>query len=268
LLLVLVVIAPAIGAGAQQGSPPARLVDEAQRLFYNARFEEAAALTAQSCSGGLDALAACEVRTSAVLFRMKRAFGDPEDRDRAWKACALCQELAPVFLADVRRGQSTARAHLQSQPDDEEVLFLLGKIDLNYVWFQLGTAGKKTGWSEYWEARKSLDKVLKRSPTHVRARVARAWIDYIVDTRMPRGTRWILGGGNKKRGLATVREAANDDTDFFARTEALFGLWEMLMRERSVAEAVLSARELLQDFPENADLRRFLDTHDRPTQRQ
>jgi hypothetical protein len=34
----------------------------------------------------------------------------------------------------------------------------------------------------------------------LRARVARAWIDYIVDTRMPLGTRWLLGGGNKNAG--------------------------------------------------------------------
>ena len=68
--------------------------------------------------------------------------------------------------------------------------------------------GKKTGWDEYWEARKSLDAVLKANPKHVRARVARGWIDYIVDTRMPWGTRWVLGGGNKKKGLTTLREAA------------------------------------------------------------
>jgi len=62
-------------------------------------------------------------------------------------------------------------------------LFFLGKLDLNYVWLQLGPLRRKTGWDEYWEARRSLDAVLKANPRHVRARVARAWIDYIVDTR-------------------------------------------------------------------------------------
>ncbi len=52
-----------------------------------------------------------------------------------------------------------------------------------------GRSAEKTGWDEYWEARRSLDFVVRRQPQHVRALVARAWIDYIVDTRMPWGTR-------------------------------------------------------------------------------
>jgi hypothetical protein len=48
--------------------------------------------------------------------------------------------------------------------------------------------------------------VLKRNPQHVRARLARAWIDDIVDARMPTGARWLLGGGSKKRALLAVRE--------------------------------------------------------------
>jgi hypothetical protein len=45
------------------------------------------------------------------------------------------------------------------------------------------------------------------NPAHVRGRVARAWIDYIVGSSVPRGVRWVLGGGSKKRGLLAVREA-------------------------------------------------------------
>jgi hypothetical protein len=118
--------------------------------------------------------------------------------------------------------QAIARARLEVDPRDEETLFFLGKLDLNYVWLQLGTLGRKTGWDEYWEARRSLDRVLKQNPHHVRAKVARAWIDYIVDTKMPRGTRWLLGGGNKKRGLRAVREAATVEADLFVRAEASF----------------------------------------------
>ena len=113
-------------------------------------------------------------------------------------------------------------------PGDETALFYLGKLDLNYVWLQLGLLGKKTGWDEYWEARKSLDAVLKANPKHVRARVARGWIDFIVNTRMPWGTRWVLGGGNKKKGLAAVREGAEMATDTFSHAEAEFALWDML----------------------------------------
>jgi hypothetical protein len=132
---------------------------------------------------------------------------------------------------------------------------------LNYVWLQLGTLGRKTGWDQYWEARKSLDVLLKRNPAHVRARVARAWIDYIVDTRMPRGTRWLLGGGNRKRALAVIQSAANADADFFVHTEAAFALWDLQVRERNLTEAAELARILTRDFPENPELASFLKTN-------
>ncbi|HXW06452.1 MAG TPA: hypothetical protein VD833_14545 [Vicinamibacterales bacterium] len=38
-------------------------------------------------------------------------------------------------------------------------MFFLGKVDLNDVWLQSGTLGRKPGWDEYWEARRSLDQV-------------------------------------------------------------------------------------------------------------
>ena len=102
---------------------------------------------------------------------------------------------------------------------------------------------------------------MQQNPGHVRGRVARAWIDYIVDTKMPRGTRWLLGGGSKKRGLATVREAAAADAPFFARAEARFALWDMQVRERLIGEAVVTARDLTRDFPDNAELQRFVNTY-------
>jgi hypothetical protein len=237
---------------------PARL-DVAQRLFYNGRYEEAAALTLEPCVSGPDGLAACELRSSTLLFQIKRAFGEPPDKAKAWATCALCAELMPAFLAETARGQLLARDRLMKDAADDEALFLLGKLNLNYVWLQLGTLGRKTGWKEYWEARKSLDAVLKRNPGHVRARVARAWIDYIVDTKMPRGTRWVLGGGDKKKGLRVVREAAaGSDADVFARAEAGFALWDMQVREKNLAGAVVTARELAQDFPDNRELVKFL----------
>jgi hypothetical protein len=115
-----------------------------------------------------------------------------------------------------------ARTTLRSTLGDETASFFLSKLDLNYVWLQIGPLHRKSGWDEYWEARRSLDAILKVNPQHVRARVARAWIDYIVDTRMPRGTRWLLGGGNRKQGLKDVREAASMESDFFTHAEAEF----------------------------------------------
>lgn len=231
--------------------------DTARHLFYNGEYEQTAALTSAAC-GPADTLAHCELRTSALLFDIKKAIGNSRHRDRAWKACARCQQLMPAFLADTARGQATARAKLDVEPGDAATRFLLAKLDLNYVWLQLGVLGRRTGWGEYWEARRSLDRVLSVNPEHLRARVARAWIDYIVDTRMPLGTRWLLGGGDKKRGLLTMQHAAYADGDFYARAEAAFALWDVQTREGRLAEAVITAQRLACDFPDNQELQRFL----------
>lgn len=251
-------------AHAQQ--PPAHaetsVIDAAQRAFYNARYQEAAALTLEPCTLGVGSLSACELRTAALLFQIKRAIGNRADKDAAWKQCAGCPEIAKTFDATLTRGQALARATLHANPDDQATLFLLGKLNLNYVWLYLGTLGRKTGWTEYWEARKSLDQVLNRDPEHVRARVARGWIDYIVDTKMPRGTRWLLGGGSKKRGLLAIRQAAETEADFFTRAEARFALWDMQVRERDLPAAVVTARILARDFDENQELKDFIKAHD------
>lgn len=233
-------------------------LDEAHRLFYSGHFEAAASLALDVRNQNPDSLAASELRTSALHFQMRRALGEPKNREIAWKQCSACQELMPVFMAELASGQAAARARLQKNPADEEALFFLGKLDLNYIWLQLGTVGRKTGWSEYWEARKSLDAVLNQNPEHVRARVARAWIDYIVDTRVPFGTQWILGGGDRKRALKNITDAAAAADDPFDRAEAEFGLWEMLVQEKRRPEAVEVAKRLLRDFPDNTDLQRFV----------
>jgi hypothetical protein len=238
-------------------------IEQAQWLFYNARYEAAAALTLEPCSANGDGLAACELRTAAVLFQIRRAFGEPKDKQKALALCTACPDLLTTFQSVHARGLAVARERLRTVPGDQETLFLLGKINLNYVWLHIGTLGRRTGWGEYWEARHSLDKVLERNPAHVRARVARAWIDYIVDTKVPWGTRWVLGGGNKKRGLLTVREAADVEADFFVHAEARFALWDMQVRERNMVEAMATARALAKDFPENQELSKFIQTNTR-----
>jgi tetratricopeptide (TPR) repeat protein len=238
---------------------------DAQRLFYNARYEAAATLTLALCSSDPDDLASTELRTAALLFQLKDLLEGRPDKEDALKHCATCPDLIAVFIADFHRGRSQARTALQAHPDDEAALFFLGKLDLNYVWLQLGPLRRKTGWDEYWEARRSLDAVLKDHPQHVRARVARAWIDYIVDTRMPWGTRWLLGGGNRKQALTVMREAADVDSDFFTHAEAEFGLWDMQVRERDMTRATEVARRLARDFPDNREVAAFLEARETRT---
>ncbi len=278
--VAVIVLALTIQAGSPQPRPSSSpghaadghthspAVEQAQRFFYIGDYDQAAALTQALCAARLDDFEACELRSASLLFQIKKAFGEAEEPDKttAWNRCATCPGLMSAFLEQTARAQAVARERLKADPDDEDALFFLGKVDLNYVWLQLGTLGRKTGWNEYWEARRSLDRVLRMNPEHVRARVSRAWIDYIVGTTIPRGVRWILGGGNKRRGLLVVREVVEaGDSTFYAQTEATFALWDMQVREREVPAAIATARLLVRDFPENRELRKFLTMHDSTT---
>jgi tetratricopeptide (TPR) repeat protein len=257
-------VTPIEAAQAPPATPPEhRTLADAQRLFYNAHYEEAAALAQSLRASGTHDLANDEVRTTALLFVLRGLLNgqdahNGEDKEAVLKACAKCPAVLATFTEDLHHGQGIARERLKANPADETALFYLGKLDLNYVWLQLGLLGKKTGWDEYWEARKSLDALLKANPKHVRARVSRGWIDFIVNTRMPWGTRWILGGGNKKKGLAAVREGAAMATDPFSHAEAEFALWDMLLRDKNIPEATEVAKRIALAFPENTEVAVFL----------
>lgn len=237
---------------------------DAQSLFYNAHYEAAADLTLTLRTSETQDLANDELRTSALLFQLKALLETPGDKEAnkqdGLKSCATCPALMKAFFEDIRHGQTLARGMLQANPGDEVALFYLGKLDLNYVWLQLGPLRRKTGWDEYWEARRSLDAVLKKDPHNVRALVARAWIDYIVDTKMPWGTRWLLGGGSRKRALTAIGDATDIDSAFYIHAEAEFALWDMRVREHDMTEATEVARRLARDFPENREVARFLAT--------
>jgi len=265
-LTLVVILTTAVRAQDAQTPPPS--LTDAYRLFYNARYEEAAAHAVALRATGAHDLENDEVRTSALLFQLRGLLNGQDARDNdnkgekseTLKRCLTCTEVMAAFMIDLHHGQALARARLKEKPNDEEALFFLGKLDLNYVWLELGLLGHKTGWDEYWEARKSLEADLKRNPNHVRARVARGWIDYIVNTRMPWGTRWILGGGNKKRGLAAVREASTMEADEWTRAEAEFALWDMNVREKNFNDATVIAQRLGRQFPENREVAKYLAT--------
>ncbi|MDA1185073.1 MAG: hypothetical protein O2930_10575 [Acidobacteria bacterium] len=267
-MAALIAVVPEPVARAQAPGQPlpdvtsSALLDQANHLFYSGRYETSAAVALDVRIRDVVNLEASELRTAALHFQIRRALGEPKDRGKAWKACALCQELMPVFLEEFTLGRAAAHAAVEADPTDDEALFLLGKLDLNYVWLQLATVGRKTGIGEFREARASLETVLERRPDHIRAQVAQAWIDYIVATSLPPGTRWLLGGGNKKRGLLAVEEAAQADAPTYVSAEAKFAVWDMRAREKNFAEAVVTARALLLDFPDNPQLARFIARHE------
>jgi len=257
ILAAAALIAVAIDDAASHGT---RLA-EAETAFLNARYETAAELALELRTADPEDLAAIELRATALLFQLKDLLPERGDRDKALAQCAACRSLLNDFFSETTRGQTIARARLKASPEDETSRFMLGKIDLNYLWMQLGPLGRKTGWDEYWEARHSLDAVLAKNPAHVRAQVARAWIDYVVDTRMPWGTKWLFGGGSRKRARALMQAAAAAPADLFAHAEARYALWELNRRERSLPEAIAIAQQLSREFPENRELTEFLDRH-------
>jgi hypothetical protein len=250
-----------LGALPLTAQRPANL-DDARHLFYNAQYQASADLAFgfQTLDPD-DDLARDELRGSALLFQLRALLEPPlrkETGGLSVERCAPCAELMAAFTTTTTHGQRLARARLAANPADETALFFLGKLDLNYLWLQLGLLHRRTGWDEYWEARRSLDAVLKTNPQHVRAQVARAWIDYIVHTKMPWGARWVLGGGNKKRALVVLHQAAASDADFFTHAEAEFSLWDILVRERQLAEATGVAERLAAKFPGYREVATFL----------
>lgn len=238
---------------------------EAARLFFNGQYDASAEMSLRLRAQAPDDLATFEQRSSALHFQLKRELSAPgrsRDRKQALRECERCQALIDAISADLVEGRRLAHAQLASSPRDVDVLFFLGKLDLTYVWLHNDTLGRRTGWGEYREARRVLEDVLEQDPAHVRARVARAFIDYVVDTRVPWAFRWVLGGGNRKRALATLREVATVPAEPGARAEARFALWEMLVRDGQIDDAAAVARELAADYPENRELQRFLAEHD------
>ncbi len=260
---VLVLSGGTVTHAAQAADAPAVSLAAAERLYYNGDYVASAEMALALRMAQPDNLAAYELRTSALHFQIKRLLGDAKDRDKALKACAACPALLASFKEETTRGVAAARARVAQAPDDLEATFLLGKLDLNHVWLHLGTLGHRTAWSEYREARRLMEAVLKQSPGHVRARVAHAWIEYIVDTRVPFLFQWALGGGDKKKALAEMRKAAEVEAPFIVQTEARFALWEMLNRDKRPAEALVPAQALLVDFPGNRELAAFVEKQTR-----
>jgi hypothetical protein len=101
------------GTRSDAAAPVQRTLDEAHRLFFNGQYDDAAALAQSVRSADPESLAASELRTSAIHFQIKRAFGTPDNKERAWDECTSCQELMRTFLAETNAGRNIARAQLK-----------------------------------------------------------------------------------------------------------------------------------------------------------
>src|SRR5690349_11250050 len=107
--VVLLAIAGSAGrAQTSDSSAPPSLTD-AYRLFYNAHYEEAAALAMSLRANGTQDLENDEVRTSALLFELRGLLNgqDAEDNDsknqkaEVLKRCTKCPEVMAAFMSDL-----------------------------------------------------------------------------------------------------------------------------------------------------------------------
>lgn len=251
----------AAGAAPPQGAPSPAALAEAHRLFYSGKYKESAAAAAPLRVSGNTAemLAAFDLHSSALHFQVKALLGDAKDRQKALKACAPCDGLLRDFEADVVSARAAASTRLAVAPDDSLIRYFHAKLTLNRLWLQNGTLGRRSGMGDYRAARANLDRVLQRMPGHVRATVARAWIEYIVDSRVPFGFKWMFGGGDRKKAITALRAAEAAATDPFDKAEAGFALWNALVREKRDTEARPVAERLLAVFPGNEELKRYLE---------
>ena len=70
---------------------------DAQRAFFNARYQAAADLALALQASDAEALAPYEVRTSALHFQLRDALGQNKDKGQAFKACVACPDLLRAF---------------------------------------------------------------------------------------------------------------------------------------------------------------------------
>jgi hypothetical protein len=100
---------PKAGGPSQPGPERVALsrptLTDAQSLFYNARYEEAAGLALALRVSDTEDLATVELRSSALLFQLKALLqGRPARKVRS--NIARRPDLIVEFLADIHRGQN------------------------------------------------------------------------------------------------------------------------------------------------------------------
>lgn len=151
-------------------------IEEAKERFYHEKYEEAERFVLEARTIEPAYPESYELRTTIILFRLKRVTGIYGDRQGNVKetkeilaSCPVCPELLRQFENDSAEGIRLARQILVNRPDDERAMFLLAKMDLNKLWLNLQVLDKMERWREYREARKLLGMVLAQNPHHVRA---------------------------------------------------------------------------------------------------
>ena len=205
-----------------------------------------------------------ELVTLSEIFRLKKELGisgvNPiSNTDKLQKHAAAVEQ----FKQDIDEGLRLAREQLMQNPGDERTLFLTGKLQLNKLMLILQVQNKKSGRTEYLEARRVMDGILLVHPGHCRALVASGWMNYIIGTRgfFERLGLTFLGlRGDRKKGVEEIAHAADAlvACDPLDKIEARFSLLEILKKEQRWPQVYAIAKELESQFPENTQLKKYI----------
>ena len=199
-------------------------------------------------------LATRELRTSALLFQVRRAIGSAKDKDKALKQCAACGALMDAFQVETARGLDLARARLKTHPGDDEALFFLGQIQPESRVAAPRDAGAqdRMGSSTGKRGRAST-----RSSHALHITLAHGSHAHGSTTSSTRGCRAGRAGcsaaATRSARCSRFAKRPAPTRTFFVHAEAAFALWDLHVREKDLVEATRLARDLARDFPENLE---------------
>lgn len=232
-----------------------------KELLYSARYEDTERVALEARSMCPEDPESFELRSTALILQVKMlsekySAGKTSKVENRVKICPECMQLLPLIEAEIRRGIELASAP-PAVARSERFLFLLGRLHLNQVWAYLELEGKLVASKGHFEkGRAIIDQVIAGNPRHVRALVANAWVNYVIDTRAPFGVKWIIGGGKKEVAFRDLAAAIAFAENPYEEWEAKFGLLSILKQEKKrQAEAAALMEQLRIRFPDNLSLR-------------
>ena len=134
---------------------------------------------------------------------------------------------------------------------DDDTLFFLGKLDLNYVWLQLGPLQQEDRLGRVLGKRGSRSTPCSRAIRATSGRASPAPGSTTSSTPRCRGGRArVLGSGNQKKALTNVREGGAVWTRISSRMrKPEFALWDITGAGARHVNATDTARQLAQRLP-------------------
>ena len=184
-------------------------------------------------------------RLQASLYNNEGFYKEKDDK--------VDPKVQAEFRELTRKTKELCEARLKADPKDADALYYLGAVEgLKAAW---GSMVERSFMSAMTNGKDSVNHhrdLLKIDPNYTDAKVTIGMYDYVVGALPPLvklGATMIGYRGSKKRGIATLEEAAREGR--YARDDAKTMLVALLKRERRYREAYNYANELATKYPRN-----------------